>query len=72
MFYFTNKKRLYASRYIILVSFCYRKNHTRLGFFAKILLVLLAQKNKSKLLFFTRFVVQSNLRLPLGTFRKFD
>ena len=25
MFYFTNKKRLYASRYIILVSFCYRK-----------------------------------------------
>ena len=25
MFYFTNKKRPYASRYIILVSFCYRK-----------------------------------------------
>ena len=60
------------SRNTIMVSFCFRKDLTRLGFFAKILLFLLAQKNKSKLLFFTRFVVQSNLRLPLGTFRKFD
>ena len=60
------------SRDMIMVSFCYRKDLTRLGFFTKILLFLLAQKNKSKLSFFTRFVVQSNLRLPLGTFRKFD
>ena len=60
------------SRNTIMVSFCYREGLTRLGFFTKILLLLLAQKNKSKLLFFTHFVVQSNLRLPLGTFRKFD
>ena len=38
---------------------------TRLGFFAKILLFLLAQKNKSKLLFFARFVVQLNYVLIL-------